>query len=289
LRSVAESLTGEALPKQFCRFRGPQSLLQLAILRVLPLVPPDRCVVVVTAEHRERAEAQVRGFRGVRVVDQPGDCGTAAGVLLPLSCVLESDPRARVLLLPSDHIVADEGLMLREIDEVDLAVAQRRAGIVLFGVVPDAVHGDYGWIEPGEALGWSGLRRVAAFWEKPGVERATELRQRGAVWNTMTLLARAKALRRLYTRQLPAHAAAFRAYGLVAPEERPDFLREMYRRLKPADFSRDLIARSQGLAVHAWPAEIGWSDVGTPPRLFAWLDADLHAVAHAPAPVPQVW
>jgi len=154
VRPVVEEILGESLPKQFCRFRGPHSLLQLAMLRVLPVVAPSRCVVVVASEQRRRAEEQLREFRGVRIVEQPCDRGTAAGVLLPLTCVLESDPEARVLILPTDHVFADEGLALRAIDEVDSIVAARRAEIVLFGVEPSAAHGDYGWIEMGKAVGW---------------------------------------------------------------------------------------------------------------------------------------
>lgn len=279
LRSVVESMIGEPLPKQFCAFGGRRSLLQLTLLRTLPVVPPGRCAVVVAAEHRGRAEDQLRGFPGVRIIDQPGDLGTSAGVLLPLAHILEADSRARVLLLPSDHVFADEDLMLRGIDEVDRAVAAGGADVVLFGVVPDAPHGDYGWIGVDGAAGEGALRKVAGFWEKPGMAVAQRLRSQGALWNTMILLARASALRELYGRHLPAMDAAFRMHALMPAGERPRFLDTIYRRLDPADFSRDLLARADGLVVHPWPQEVGWSDIGIPSRLFAWMGAEsqLHA------------
>jgi len=100
----------------------------------------------------------------------------------------------------------------------------------------------------------------------------------------MILLARASALRGLYDQYLPTLAEAFRAYIAVRPEERPAFLARLYPELEARDWSRDLLGRARGLAVRAWPQEVGWSDVGTPDRLHAWLGADLHAGVLGSAP-----
>jgi mannose-1-phosphate guanylyltransferase len=271
------------LPKQFCTFRGDRSLLQSTMYRVLPLVPPRHCVVVVAAEHRPTAEEQLRGFRGVVILDQPVDRGTAAGVLLPLSHVLEAEPNARVLLLPSDHAFADEGLFVRGIDEADRAIDRRVASVVLFGVAADAPHGDYGWIGAGQPLDGPGsrLRRVTSFREKPGQD-AERLWEGGALWNTMILLARGRALRALFTRHLPELGAAFRAHGMLPREERAAFLADTYLRLRPADFSRDLVGRAEGLAVYGWPGGIGWTDLGTPQRVRDWLGCRALGGAHEP-------
>jgi hypothetical protein len=47
-------------------------------------------------------------------------------------------------------------------------------------------------------------------------------------------------------------------------------LRQVYERLTPADFSRDLVAASRRLRVAAMDGA-GWSDCGTPDRLVAAL------------------
>jgi hypothetical protein len=46
---------------------------------------------------------------------QPCNRGTAPGVLLPLVAILDRDPEAVVLLLPSDHFVADEPALARSL------------------------------------------------------------------------------------------------------------------------------------------------------------------------------
>lgn len=272
LRSIITSSLELCLPKQFCAFRSDRSLLQLTMSRVLRLVPPCRCVVVVAAEHRPTAEEQLRGFHGTMIIDQPLDRGTAAGVLLPLTHVLDMAPEARVLIAPTDHAFADEALFERGIADADRAVAREIASVVLLGVEPNAPHGDYGWIGTGRPLKAAGdrLRRVTGFREKPGHD-ARRMWKDGALWNTMIMVARGSALRQAYTRLLPELGTAFRAYGMMRKEERAAFLAEAYARLPSADFSRDLVARAEGLAVHAWPNEIGWTDLGTPQRLQAWL------------------
>ena len=102
------------------------------------------------------------------------------------------------------------------------------------------------------------------------VQLKTNLRlfDAGAVWNTMVLVARALTLLQLFRRHLPELSRAFEATHV------------RYDRLPRADFSRDLIARAGGLFVRTWPAEMGWSDLGTPDRLGRWRasQADLQLV-----------
>jgi len=45
------------------------------------------------------------------IVVQPQNRGTAAGILLPLLSILARDPEAKLIVLPSDHFVADEELL----------------------------------------------------------------------------------------------------------------------------------------------------------------------------------
>jgi len=48
-------------------------------------------------------------------------------------------------------------------------------------------------------------------------------------------------------------------------------LRE-YEALPELDFSRDILGKSREAAVLSWPSRMGWSDLGTPERLRAWLE-----------------
>src|SRR5690348_5704087 len=85
------SLTG-GVPKQFWSPRGDRSLLEETLARVSPLVPRDRVVTVVDRSHRRYvALLEARAAVGP-VAYQPGDLGTAAGVLFGLHEVARRDP-----------------------------------------------------------------------------------------------------------------------------------------------------------------------------------------------------
>jgi mannose-1-phosphate guanylyltransferase len=254
-------------------------LLEETMARLETVAPPDRTVVVVDRSHRRYLRADLAGptwqSEG-HVLYQPEDRGTAAGVLLGLMPVLEANPNAIVVMTPSDHGIGDEVCFHRGIITAASHVA-RTGRAVLLGVRPSAANEDYGWIAPAAARRRLTVRPVASFVEKPPADLARRLFASGALWNSMVLVAKAQFVAGLYRRHLPRMAAVFdAARGLPRPA-RAEFLQTEYARLPPADFSRDLLTPAHGLFVHAWPASMGWSDLGTPERLSRWLCREPHA------------
>jgi mannose-1-phosphate guanylyltransferase len=94
--------SGGPVPKQYCSLRGGRSLLSETIARAARVVPREHVVVVVVEEHRRFFEREIARFPGENVLVQPENRGTAIGMLLPLLWILEHDPQATVLSLPSD-------------------------------------------------------------------------------------------------------------------------------------------------------------------------------------------
>lgn len=271
------SVTG-GTPKQFWRSDARPSLLQATLSRLAPIAPPRRTTVVIDRTHRRFVPpAGPDAWPAERIVLQPEDRGTAAGVLLALTPVLDHAPDAVVVLTPSDHGVADPRYFRAGLREAAAAVRAGEVGAVLFGAQPSGPVTDYGWITPGPGYRTADdgpLRHVAAFVEKPSAERATELFAGGAVWNTMVMVARVDALLDMFRSHLPELAETFAAYRCLPADEREASLGACYAELQPADFSRDVLTRTSGLAVYTWNEPMGWSDLGTPDRLWRWFGAE---------------
>lgn len=261
------------VPKQFWRPHGGPSLLDTTLDRLASCAPPCRTAVVVDRSHINYVRTSARRWRGETVLYQPGDRGTAAGVLFGLMPVFNQADDAIIVLTPADHAVADAAAFRRGIEQAVAAVRSRSIGVVLFGVTPEAETTDYGWIMPGTSCPPldGRFRVVAGFAEKPSQEDARDLFLRGALWNTMVLVARVDALLALYRRHLPALTEVLTRRHLTLDDGIGLSLDESYARLRPSDFSRDLLAAARGLAVYQWSNSIGWSDLGTPARLHAWL------------------
>jgi len=264
-------------PKQFWCSGAGRSLLDETFARVAPLAPGSRTAVVVDRTHRRYVTASAGAWPAEWLLYQPADRGTAVGVLLALSPILDSAKDAIVLLTPSDHGVGDSVGFHAGVRDAAAAVESGEVDIVLFGVEPTEAVSDYGWITPGDKYRWAEerpLRPVRAFTEKPSLATAQSLFAARALWNTMVMVANVLALRELYEIHLPHWAEAFTIYRRLPQGEREAFLTDQYSNLPSADFSRDLLTPARGLAVYSWPRSMGWSDLGTPERLYRWLSAD---------------
>jgi mannose-1-phosphate guanylyltransferase len=250
------------------------SLLDETLSRLAPLSSPARTLVVVDDAHRRYVNARPQYREHAQFLFQPMDRGTAAGVLFGLVPVLAADSNATVVLTPADLGIGDPSTF---VDGISQAVARVRSsgGIVLLGVEPSRASEDLGWITVSSESFPGGIRTVSGFVEKPPAAAARRLLEAGAVWNTMVLVAQVKDLVALVARHLPEITTMFLRAAAIPAAEHGAYFRGMYSVLPSADFSRNVLAPARGLLAYTWPASMGWSDLGTPERLGAWLQATL--------------
>ncbi|MBK7875005.1 MAG: NTP transferase domain-containing protein [Planctomycetes bacterium] len=268
LRTLTTDGAGRSVPKQFCSLRGGASLFGDAIARAQRVAAPERIVTIVAAEHRAHWEHETRELAPENVLVQPRNRGTAAGLLYPLLAIHEREPDARVVVLPSDHHVRDEGVLERSVREALSNADHDPDEVALLGIEPDAPVTDYGWIVPGAPRpGWRRPRRVAEFVEKPDAAVASDLFARGALWNSFLLAGKVEAFLDLYARRLPELVSAFTTALLARPTHRPAFIDMLYAGITPNDVSRDVLQNVSDRLnlVHVPPC--GWTDLGTPERV----------------------
>jgi len=175
-----------------------------------------------------------------------------------------------VLLLPSDHYVADEPTLQRSLQAAMEYVLRCPERPVLLGLQPDEPDGELGYIVPGE-IDPVGGRTVARFVEKPELPVAAQIVRAGGLWNTFIIAASARALLNLF---LPRFAPTVMEMQVIvgsALQHRSaggwPAIVDMYTRLPDLDFSRDLLeGHESSLSVLRVPP-CGWSDLGTPHRV----------------------
>lgn len=271
LAETTQRVYGSCLPKQFLSFGQPRTFLQATVDRLQGLIPPDRTVVVVAQRYASLASEQLAEFPGIELVAQPRNAGTGPGVLLPLLHVLKRDRQADVALVPSDHDFRSPEIMLQALLRAKRVVDTTPSSMVLLGARAESPASDLGWIIPTRPRRDTGARSIQRFVEKPAPPLADVLFRQGALWNTMLSVSRGEALWHLGRRHLPAQTASFERYARVlGTPAAPACLDEIYGGLTAADFSRDLVAASEGLRVESMSGA-GWCDCGTPERLAAAL------------------
>ncbi len=274
LAALTRAVHTREMPKQFATLCGDRSFLEKTLDRIAPIVPSDRTVVVVADDQAEMASRQLGAYPGVEIVREPKNRGTGAGVLLPLAHVLARDPDATVVVFPCDHYFECEVAFQDAVGRAILAVGDAPDGVVLVGAAAEAPATDLGWIVRGAASGPKAARahRVEGFMEKPDGDTALKLHRDGALCNTLVIAALGRALWSLAEQHVPAVCPSLLSYrSLIGHGSAERRLRDIYSHLPATDLSRDILQRAQGLL--AIPMiDAGWSDCGTPDRLFQALE-----------------
>ncbi|HEY2798167.1 MAG TPA: sugar phosphate nucleotidyltransferase [Thermoanaerobaculia bacterium] len=280
LRPLVERIHADGRPKQYAVLVGSRSLLRQTLDRSKLIVPAERTVVVTTRAHKPFFSAELGGPGppAPSMIVQPRDRGTAAGVLLPVHWIARQDPQALVAVFPSDHFIGDDQAFARHVADLAAVAARHPECLHLLGARPDGPETGYGWIEPGDEVDRApsgGLRRVVRFWEKPSPETARACLERGGLWNTFVMVARAATLIEAGRRALPELSERLsRIAPLVGSDPEAPILESAYLRAPSANFSADVLAALPSMLTVSRMPPIAWSDWGTPDRVIATLQRE---------------
>jgi len=259
-------LSRRARPKPFLPLLGEESLFQLTLQRIDPLMGSADQYVVADQRHMALVGQQATQLYGQHLVGEPFGRNTAPAVALAALVVGRSDDDVMVVL-PADHLITDEDAF-REC----LLTAERAAhdgALVTLGIDPRGPETGYGYIVGADGDSGGGARRVERFVEKPDRERALELlaNPSGAWWNAGIFIWRRNVLLEMLDRYAPGIIGPIRR-GLDAGQS----LNSIYEALPDVAIDRALLepASLDGL-VRVVPADIGWSDLGSWNALHAEL------------------
>src|SRR6478735_9249844 len=186
-------LSREAYPKQFLPLVGEDTMLQATWLRVASLAgaaPNTGPIVVANESHRFLVAEQLRliGAPVPRILLEPTGRNTAPAIAVAAMQALADGDDPLLLVLPSDHVVANVDAFRAAVREA--SVAAEAGALVTFGILPTAPETGFGYIQAdGNA---QGVRPVKRFVEKPDLATAQAwLESGGYYWNSGMFLFRA--------------------------------------------------------------------------------------------------
>lgn len=232
--------------------------------RLHPLIPDDRMLLVLGAEHLNEAR-DLFSHRAVHLLAEPVGRNTAPCIGLGAVYARHLGCTGPVAFLPADHTI---GLPSRFRE--DLKTAGEIAGgggIVTLGIVPTRPEIGYGYIQKstdriqiGGATAW----RVSRFVEKPDLETAKAYLAGGEyLWNAGIFVARPETILKEIREHLPDLGSGLeRISASIGTVRFEDELREVYTDLTAISFDYGIMERTQS-EVAVVPSECGWSDVGS--------------------------
>ena len=274
-RPFIEQWLGSPRPKQFCSFVGTRSLLQHTWDRADQVTLPMHKVTVMAQDHRQHAWSQMDSQREGKIILQPQNKDTGAGIFLPLTYVRKWNLEGTVILQPADHFVFPEDRFIESLRRMIGATEQFPNRAILLGASPTDLEQEYGWIQPGWTLGWSEgscVKEVAQFVEKPNLSTAQSFLASGGLWNTLILAAKVNTLWQLGWKCFPQMMGYFEElYRAIGTPREGLILQVIYRFLPSCNFSQDLLEQCPDRLGVMELGHVLWSDWGHPERIAATL------------------
>ncbi|MGC6399734.1 mannose-1-phosphate guanylyltransferase/mannose-6-phosphate isomerase [Sphingomonas sp. FW199] len=266
------------MPKQMLALTGDQTMLQMTALRTADAEAFAAPLVIANAQHADLIQQQLEdvGIRPAAIVLEPMGRNTAPAIAL--AAIAAGGGDAMLLVMPSDHVIADATAFHAAIAAARPMVEQ--GWLVTFGIQPDAPETGYGWIKVGDRMA-DGVHRVDRFVEKPPLDKAEAMLASGDhAWNGGIFLFRADA----YLAALDQFAPVMRSAATEAIElARHDGIAihadaDAFAR-SPSD-SIDYAVMERADRVAVVPVSMGWSDVGSWDALHAISASDAAGNAH---------
>lgn len=257
-------LSRQSYPKQFSRLMGDHSLFQASARRMVgPAFAPP---VVVTADpFRFIVTEQLAAVQlaPAAILIEPEGRNTAPAILAAALWLEQQDPKALMLVAPSDHVIPDTAAFQAAVAAA--APAARAGQLVTFGISPTRPETGYGYLElaPGADSGAATPQPLARFVEKPDAARAARMIGAGNfLWNAGIFLFSADTLLAAFRRHEPdllagtakAVAGARTDLGFTRLAPTP------WTGLRDVSIDFAIMEKAENLVV--MPYDAGWSDLG---------------------------
>jgi mannose-1-phosphate guanylyltransferase len=263
----------EEFPKQFIDIMGVgKSLLQLTVERFEQRYAKGNIYILTNASYAPLVQEQLKDLPKENILLEPSRNNTAPCIAYAGYKILQKNPDAVMVVVPSDHIILKEEIFLDKIGQgVDFA--RENNAIITLGISPTRPDTGYGYIHYGHEVA-ENVHKVKAFMEKPQKAVAEEYLQSGEyLWNAGMFIWKAETLKRaLEEHAKEIHVLFEQGMSVYNTEDEAAFVSEHYP--KSPNISIDYAVLEKADNIYTLPADIGWSDLGTWASLYEVLDKD---------------
>lgn len=232
------------------------------IQRVLPMLRGWQDVFVAGGKLVEQATREaLPDLPHGNLLVEPAARNTAPCIAWATATIARQNPDDIVIVLPSDHHVADTEGFRRCLA---LAVESARAGIVTtIGIRPTRPETGFGYIEVDGDIRVEGALPVKRFVEKPDLARAESFLASGRfLWNGGMFIYRASDMMRAVAAHLPGVADGVGALDAAAAKgEEASALPGIFGSMPSVSIDVGVMEKLDRLAVV--PGDFGWSDIGS--------------------------
>ncbi len=269
-------------PKQFIDVLGTgKTLLQLTVERFGNMVPAENLWVVTNERYADIVSEQLPDMPAENILCEPCRRNTAPCIAYVSWRIKSKDPKANIVVTPSDHVVTNVQEFQRVISEC-MTFTQDCDAIVTLGMKPSRPETGYGYIQAdlsSPSLRNKQIFRVDSFREKPDLQTAEQyIKKNNYFWNAGIFIWNVSTIVNAFRVYQPKLAKIFEAllpvYGTAQEQEA---INEQFPKCE--NISVDYAIMEKAEEIFVCPADFGWSDLGTWGSLLSQSRRDLYGNA----------
>ena len=252
------------LPKQFIDFLGTgRTLLQMSYDRITRILPSQNVIVMTNERYRDLVREQLPDVPAQHILLEPARRNTAPCVAWATWHILARDPKASIIVMPSDHIITRESVFEQSV-LAGFSFVEDNKSLLTLGITPTRPETGYGYIQEGEKVS-EDIAKVKTFTEKPDLELAKVFVASGEFfWNSGIFLWSAASIAAALRECAPDIAAVFDSVPLstyLDANAETEFINSAF----PAcvNISIDYAVMERAANVYVETVAFGWNDLGT--------------------------
>lgn len=253
-------------PKQFVDVLGcGRTLLQLTVDRFKGICPAENVWIVTSASYAEIVHQQLPDVPVTNILQEPCRRNTAPCVAYVSWRIKAANPKANIVVSPSDHIVMDVPEFQRVVKS-SLKFASETDAILTLGMKPTRPDTGYGYIQANlsaSSASNSELFPVDRFREKPNLETAQEyISQNNFFWNAGIFIWNVSTIVNAFRVYEPQIADIFESMnGIYGTEAEQETINQKFPECPNISVDYAILEKAEEIFV--FPASFGWSDLGT--------------------------
>ena len=269
-------MSKSSFPKQFLDILGTgETLIQQTFNRLERICPPENILIVTNTNYKNLCLEQLPNVVESNILCEPAMRNTAPCVAYAAFKIQSMNEDANMIIAASDHIILKEDEFVRVANDC-LDIVAKNDVLLTLGITPSRPDTGYGYIQFSEdnLSGSKKARKVKTFTEKPNQELALNFLDSGDfLWNSGMFIWSAKSITLAYRKHLRDMHDIFdegkQFYNTINEKE---FIDRVFPACKNISIDYGIMEKSEN--VYVYPADFGWSDLGTWGSLYSHLELD---------------
>ena len=272
-------MSTEERPKQFIDVLGVgRTLIQMTLDRFQGVCPMENVWVVTNERYADLVHEQLPDVPVDHILQEPCRRNTAPCIAYVSWRIKMTDPKANVVVSPSDHIVTNVDEFRRVITSC-LKFAGETDAVVTLGMKPTRPETGYGYIQADLTSNSPRNReiyRVDQFKEKPDLETAKHyISEHNFFWNAGIFVWSVETIVNALRVYAPRINNIFeRIQNVMDTPQEQETINKVYPDCD--NISIDYAVMENAEEIFVFPADFGWSDLGTWGSLLLQSQRDMY-------------